>query len=193
VKTLQDSQPSLAMVLSAAQFAADKHRDHRRKDIARTPYINHPLDVAHILWFEGGVRDVKVLTAALLHDTVEDTDTSFVEVETHFGTEVRKMVEEVTDDRTLTSRERKAKQIKKASHISPAAQQIKLADKISNLRDIFREAPKGWSVERQVQYFKWAEKVINQLRGVNPQLEAAFDTIYETFFSKGSPSIEKTQ
>lgn len=182
VTVLSDSQPLPAYVLAAANFAALKHRHQRRKDKKRTPYINHPIAVAHILWFEGGVRDHNVITAALLHDTVEDTDTSFAEVEELFGVEVRKIVEEVTDDRTLPSQERKQNQIKKASRISESARLVKLADKISNLRDIHNDPPDGWSEKRQTQYFKWAEKVVNELRGVNAELEAAFDLIYRDFF-----------
>ena len=105
-----------------------------------------------------------------------------------FGSRVRKLVEEVTDDTSLPSRERKQKQIIKAPLSSSGAQQIKLADKISNLRDIFDEPPRGWSMERQATYYKWAREVVDGIRGVNPQLERCFDEIFRRFFNERCPT-----
>ena len=58
------------------------------------------------------------------------------------------------------------------------AKLVKLADKISNLRDILASTPSGWALERQQAYFDWAARVVNGLRGVHPELEALFDQIY---------------
>ena len=102
---------SFAELLKAADFAAKKHRDQRRKDSARTPYINHPIGVANILTEEGHVDDLATLQAALLHDTVEDTDTTFEEIEQIFGKEVRDIVDAVTDDKSLPYEERKRLQV----------------------------------------------------------------------------------
>lgn len=165
-------------ILRAASFAADKHRNQRRKDPAGSPYINHPLDVAHILWFEGGVRDEAVLVGAILHDTVEDTDTSLDEVEQIFGAQVRLYVDEVSDDTSLSRKQRKAAQLERAAHISSGARLIKLGDKISNLRDIVRVPPVGWQNNRCAEYFNWSKAVVDVLRGTNAHLEAAFDTVY---------------
>ena len=63
----------LALLLKAVAFSADRHRDQRRKGSDASPYINHPLDVADVLANIGGVTDVTILVAAVLHDTVEDT------------------------------------------------------------------------------------------------------------------------
>ena len=83
----------LGLVIRAAAFAADKHRDQRRKDAQATPYINHPLALARILTSEGGVTDAATLCAALLHDTIEDTrDDSADEIEQAFGAEVAAIV-----------------------------------------------------------------------------------------------------
>ena len=71
---------SLGDLLFAIDFAAKKHKDQRRKDPDETPYINHPIGVAHSLAHEGKVEDLNVLKAAILHDTVEDTDTTIEEV-----------------------------------------------------------------------------------------------------------------
>ncbi|XP_029431002.1 guanosine-3',5'-bis(diphosphate) 3'-pyrophosphohydrolase MESH1 isoform X1 [Rhinatrema bivittatum] len=133
-----------ARLLEAADFAAKKHRSQRRKDPEGTPYINHPIGVARILSHEAGVTDTAVLQAALLHDTVEDTDTTFLEIEEKFGKEIRQMVEEVTDDKTLPKRERKRLQIEHARHCSQGARLVKLADKLYNLRDLNRCTPTAW-------------------------------------------------
>ena len=169
----------LATLLKAAAFAADKHRTQRRKDADASPYINHPLALAHILCSEGGVTHVPVLAAALLHDTVEDTDTSLEELEREFGAEVAAIVAEVTDDKSLAKDERKRLQVVKASSKSMGAKQVKLADKISNLRDIAATPPAEWSTDRRVAYFHWAKEVVNGLRGSKERLEAAFDETYE--------------
>nr|KAF6409999.1 HD domain containing 3 [Rousettus aegyptiacus] len=130
-----------AQLLEAADFAARKHRGQRRKDPEGTPYINHPIGVARILTHEAGITDIAVLQAALLHDTVEDTDTTLDEVELHFGAQVRGLVEEVTDDKTLPKLERKRLQVEQAPHSSPGAKLVKLADKLHNLRDLKRCTP----------------------------------------------------
>jgi Guanosine polyphosphate pyrophosphohydrolases/synthetases len=67
--------------------------------------------VAEILTDEANVRDVEVIQAAILHDTVEDTDTSFDEIEAEFGVNVCQLVKEVTDDKSLPKAERKRLQV----------------------------------------------------------------------------------
>jgi (p)ppGpp synthase/HD superfamily hydrolase len=159
-------------------FAALKHSTQRRKDSTATPYINHPIGVANILANEGDVIDLDVLMAALLHDTVEDTECSFEEIEEHFGESIRKIVEEVTDDKSLPKMERKRLQIEHAKTSSPKAKQVKLADKLYNLRDLQRETPVGWTKERADEYFKWAKLVVDNMRGTNPKLESKLDEIF---------------
>ncbi len=170
-----ETAAGLGSVLRALSFAAEKHRHQRRKDREASPYINHPIDLAHILHNEAGVTDPVVLTAAVLHDTVEDTETTLAELEGIFGSEVSGVVAEVTDDRSLSQAERKKHQEDHARHASFQAQQVKLADKISNLRDITRSPPDGWSLERKRAYFDWAGRVIEGMRGKHPRLEALFD------------------
>uniref|UniRef100_A0A670YZ12 Guanosine-3',5'-bis(diphosphate) 3'-pyrophosphohydrolase MESH1 n=1 Tax=Pseudonaja textilis TaxID=8673 RepID=A0A670YZ12_PSETE len=132
-------------LLDAVDFAARKHSGQRRKDPERTPYINHPIGVAQILAQEAGVADVAVLQAALLHDTVEDTDTTFAEIEQRFGPEVRRLVEELTDNKALPQAERKRLQVERAAGLSAGARLVALADKLYNLRDLDRRVPEGWS------------------------------------------------
>lgn len=168
---------STSEFLRALSFAAYKHRDQRRKD-NKTPYINHPIAVANILLNEAGVTDEAVLIAALLHDTVEDTDTNPEEIEQHFGRIVRGIVDEVTDDKSLPSAVRKQQQIEHVGGLSGPAKLIKLADKTANLRDLTAAPPAGWSAERIEDYLEWGYAVINEIRGTHPQLEAIFDQAY---------------
>ena len=121
---------SMAMnfVLKAASFAARKHRFQKRKDADASPYINHPIEVARIVVESGGVNDPEIVAGALLHDTIEDTDTTAEELEAEFGVRVRRMVEEVTDDKDLKKDERKRLQVAHASELSSDATVVKLAD-----------------------------------------------------------------
>jgi guanosine-3',5'-bis(diphosphate) 3'-pyrophosphohydrolase len=165
-------------ILAALQFAAFKHRDQRRKDHAASPYINHPIALANVLWHEGGVRDAGVICAALLHDTIEDTQTTAEEIENAFGLRIARMVLEVTDDKLLPKAERKRRQVEHAPHLSRGAKLVKLADKICNLRDVADSPPATWSLRRRRQYFDWAKNVVAGLRGTNRRLEQAFDEAY---------------
>jgi guanosine-3',5'-bis(diphosphate) 3'-pyrophosphohydrolase len=163
-------------VLRAAMFAAEKHRTQRRKDID-TPFINHPLQLAYIL-VQADVEDPVVLAAALLHDTIEDTSTTHDEIEIVFGHEIANIVAECSDDKRLSKLERKQAQIDHAAKISQKAKLVKLADKIANVSDIDGAPPAGWSIERKREYFDWAKKVVDQMRGTHARLEARFDAEY---------------
>ena len=164
-----------AVVFRAMQFAAERHVLHRRKGGRDIPYINHPIAVATLLATVGGVADPDLLAAALLHDTVEDTATTPGELLEHFGARIAGLVAEVTDDPSLDSAERKATQEREAPFKSPSAKLIRLADKTCNVRDITYHPPHGWSAERRLAYFGWAERVVAGLRGSHEVLEAAFD------------------
>lgn len=174
---LMSSTPT-GLILKATHFAAQKHRDQRRKGSDAAPYINHPIDLANLLWNKGDVWDEVTILAALLHDTVEDTETTFEEIEREFGPDVRSVVAEVTDDKSLPKEDRKRLQVEHASHLSDRARLVKLADKISNLRDIVLSPPEGWSTERKLAYCEWGKQVVDKLRGINPTLEGLFDDIY---------------
>jgi (p)ppGpp synthase/HD superfamily hydrolase len=164
-----------AALLEALHFAATKHRDQRRKDPAASPYINHPIRVAQLLSSTGAVTDLVTLQGALLHDTVEDTDTTPEELQEIFGPEVQQVVAEVTDDKSLPKGDRKRLQIEHASHLSHRAQQIKIADKIANIQDVATSPPANWSTQRQQEYLDWSEQVVAGCRGANPALEDLFD------------------
>ena len=165
------------LLLKAARFSAEKHRDQRRKDSHASPYINHPLQVAETLASIGGVEDVSLLVAALLHDTVEDTGTRPEEIEADFGAEVLFLVMEVTDDKSLPKPERKRLQVEHAPHKSHRAKLLKLADKICNVNDILNTPPADWSLQRRREYLLWTEQVVAGLRGASPRLERRYDEL----------------
>src|SRR5437879_8833541 len=168
----------LALLLKALAFAAHKHRDQRRKDAQASPYINHPIALADVLVNEGGVTDFEVLCAALLHDTVEDTATSHEELIDAFGSRIARIVAEVTDDQRLPKAERKRLQIEHAPKLSQEARLVKLADKLCNLRDVAERPPAKWDLARRREYFDWAKRVVDGMRGTHARLEAAFDAAY---------------
>lgn len=165
----------LSLILKAASFAADKHRNQSRKGVEATPYINHPLEVARILAEEGGVTDAELLAAALLHDTIEDTETSTEELRAHFGDRVTDLVLEVTDNKGLAKDVRKRLQIEYAPYKSPGAALIKAADKIANVRDVIERPPAHWGLVRRVDYVGWAERVVEGLPNVTEVLRALFE------------------
>ncbi|KAK0084152.1 hypothetical protein PV325_007529 [Microctonus aethiopoides] len=185
-KSLRDLSKNelLSLIVRCSDFAARKHTKQRRLDLEATPYINHPIGVANILTQEGDVTDPVVIVAAILHDTVEDTDTTIEEIEREFGPEVRLVVSEVTDDKTLPKEERKRLQIEHSSHISHEAKQVKLADKIYNLRDLQKSIPIGWTPKRVEEYFNWSKAVIDGCRGTNVKLEKIFDAIIAKQFEQ---------
>jgi guanosine-3',5'-bis(diphosphate) 3'-pyrophosphohydrolase len=168
----------LPLIIDALAFAAHKHRDQRRKDKGASPYINHPVTLAHILVTEGGVTDPIAIAGALLHDTVEDTDTTYEELVAQFGKEVADVVMEVTDDKALPKAERKELQVMHAPHMTQAGKLVKIADKTANLRDIASHPPADWTWARRSEYAQWAKRVVDNLGPVNPALEASFAKAY---------------
>ena len=176
-----DTISNTTALLRALHFAADKHRDHRRKGEEASPYINHLIEVAELLAREGGVTDLITLQAAILHDTLEDTRTTVEELTALFGSEVRQVVEEVTDDKRLPKTERKRLQIEHAPQLSAHAKVVKLADKISNILGVIQTPPAGWSLERRREYLDWSDQVVAGCRGSN----AALEKLYAETVAKG--------
>lgn len=164
---------SFDLVVDALEYAALMHAGQRRKGRGRAPYINHPISVMALL-HRAGVTDPAVLAAALLHDTVEDTEASREDLAERFGEPVAAIVAEVTDDKSLPQAERKQAQIDKAPHLSLEARLVKLADKTANVSDLV-QAPPDWPRERLRDYTHWAAAVVAPMRGTHAALEAAFD------------------
>lgn len=171
----------MKLLVAALEFAAKKHRDQRRKDHAASPYINHPIALVQILVGDANIQDEVVLAAALLHDTIEDTDTTAEEITEHFGEKISSIVLEVTDDVSLSRSERKALQIAHAPTLSPEAALVKLADKIANLRDLSIAPPLNWSEKRKNDYCQWAKQVVERIPNPHPRLLTLFEEATQDF------------
>lgn len=162
----------LSFLFNAIVFAAEKHQFQRRKGYLKIPYINHPLKVCKTL-IDHGELDSDLLVASVLHDTLEDTQTTYKEIEDFFGTKVAKIVNEVTDDMSLPENIRKELQVEKAPKLSNSAKKIKIADKLCNITDLINY-PIYWSKARKIRYIEWSGRVFSQCRGVNTSLEMSF-------------------
>ena len=165
------------LILKAAKFSAQKHSRQRKKDEFSTPYVNHPIAVSLVISEIGGIKDPEVLAAALLHDTIENTETTAEELEAEFGKQVSKYVIEVSDDKSLPKEERKRKQIENAKYLSKGATLIRLGDKISNAKDIVYNPPDNCDKNRRREYLDWAVEVISNCPQVNDALENRFKMV----------------
>lgn len=163
----------LALLVNAVNFAAQRHKDQTRRD-GTTPYINHPIEVMQLLLDVGDVYDVEILAAAVLHDTVEDTETTSDELRAKFGERVAFLVAQCTDDKSLPKSERKRLQVEHAPHMNPDAKLIKICDKTSNMRSLVEHPPLDWTWERCSEYLNWCMRVFQGLEGVNVVLDKAF-------------------
>ena len=178
------NENNMGLFIKALHLSARQHSTQRRKDAQATAYINHPVHLVKVLWEVGKVDDINVLVAALLHDTLEDTvrqgspedEALQKEIEQLFGSKVLGIIKEVTDDKSLDSGVNKEKQVAHAKTLSHEARLVKLADKLSNVSDIIINPPSAWPVKRKEKYLDWAERVVNEIRGTNPDLEKEFDT-----------------
>jgi guanosine-3',5'-bis(diphosphate) 3'-pyrophosphohydrolase len=164
----------IVLITNACDFAARRHVNQRRKGDAGEPYINHLAEVAELL-ARATDGDAVLVAAAYLHDTLEDTATTYEELDELFGPQIAALVAEVTDDKSLPKAERKRLQIAKAPGKSERARLLKVADKTSNLRALVSSPPSGWDRARVADYIDWAEKVVAGCRGLNASLEQAFD------------------
>lgn len=168
-----------SIVLKALAFAAEKHRFQFRKGEEQTPFINHPIKVANLLSEVGKIDDPATICGAILHDTIEDTVTSCDELEVLFGKEICGLVSEVSDDRYMKPSESKIHQVDYAALLSEKAKLIRLADKIANVYDIAHFPPAHWTKERRKQYLNWSKSVVDNIRGINPELEQKFDDVFQ--------------
>ncbi len=121
-------------VKTAELFAGKKHSHITRKD-GKTPYFNHLQDVVNRLK-KLGIVNQDIICAGWLHDTIEDTDTDFDDIEERFGLKVAKIVSEVTKDKRLPKKEREKAYVKQLKTASVEAKTIKLCDIVSNLADL---------------------------------------------------------
>jgi len=178
-------------LIRALKFAADKHADHQKQDSKSSPYINHLIEVIETLWTIGKVRDSITLVSAILHDTLEHTDTTEEELESLFGQKVVSVVCEVSDDMSLPEGIRKQLQIDHAANLSGRAKQIKLADKICNVRDKINSPPKNWSMNQHKQYLDWTKEVVNNLHLDHSRLLDFYNMLLKLGYDIESPNHQE--
>jgi (p)ppGpp synthase/HD superfamily hydrolase len=177
----------LILVSRAADFAARAHVDQHRKGLAQEPYVNHLAEVAGLLAQATMGADATLVAVGWLHDTVEDTPVTMEDLDEAFGTEIARLVGELTDNKSLPKLDRKRLQVERMGVSSPRAQLVKFADKTSNIRALVRTPPAGWDRARLVDYVDWGEAVIARatvrdtfletvFRDAVAQARAAFDT-----------------
>ena len=172
-----DDNPVLK-IASAVHFAAFKHTNQKRKGKDAEPYINHLAEVAATLALHTKGEDLNLVVAGLLHDTLEDTETTYEGLVSGFRRDVADLVKEVIDDKSLLKAERKRLQVKNTPHKSVRAKMLKIADKLSNVKAIMNRPPQNWPPERKREYFDWAKQVVDECNGVNRGLEEAFAKLY---------------
>jgi len=164
------------LFLKALSFATKQHSGQVRKGGLGIPYINHPVEVTRVLYELGDVRDMDLLCAALLHDVVEDTETTKEDLEREFGKEIAGIVEEVSDPHELDTLAARKRQIIIAPKLSYSAKLLRLVDKICNVKDI-GESPPLWQNGRRLEYIAWATQVVEALKPVNTTLENLFEKV----------------
>ncbi|MCU0432756.1 MAG: HD domain-containing protein [Bacteroidia bacterium] len=164
----------MKLLADAILFAAVCHNGQYRKD-GKTPYINHPLEVMHHLVHLAEVTDEELLSAAVLHDVVEDTHVTAIQLEQRYSKRISTIVVELTDDKHQGKSERKLLQVENAHQLSPEARLIRISDKICNVHDMHLAPPMNWAVTERLNYVTWALSVVDQIRGTDARLEKAFD------------------
>jgi GTP diphosphokinase / guanosine-3',5'-bis(diphosphate) 3'-diphosphatase len=165
---------TVSSLAKAYALAAQWHARQRRKGDAEEPYVNHLVEVAHLVAWATGGEDINLVIAGVLHDAIEDAEISAAQIEAEFGEDVAHLVLAATDDKSLPYAERKRLQVETTPHKSARAKVLKMADKTANLRSL-ATSPPAWSLERKLEYVAWSRRVVAGARGVNAQLEAAFD------------------
>lgn len=157
-------------------FAADAHKNQKRKGDNGSPYINHLIETAYLLTNIAKFEDDELIQAAILHDIIEDTDVTPEILEAEFGKRVASLVKSVTDDKSLSLEERRANQIAHLASASNDTKLIKLADHCSNIISI----PPNWSGERIESYRKWSHEVASLCFGVSKGLALEYQKRYKT-------------
>jgi guanosine-3',5'-bis(diphosphate) 3'-pyrophosphohydrolase len=172
------SDRNIFLLMKALFFASVKHQSHKRNDRNRSPYLNHPVSVAYYL-SSCGITDPDILCAALLHDTLEKTETTREELLREFGQKILSIVEELTDDPALSKKEQHEAQIRNAPLESHEAKIIKIGDKISNITHLKENSPLDLDSKKKLEYLNWTRQVIDGIRGTNTCLENRYDEQYE--------------
>lgn len=177
-KTMRMSDVKL--LIKMMHFASKKHKDQRRYDEGKTPYINHPIDVAYLIMEYTSVTDVSTYMAALAHDLIEDQGVTREEIVELFGEKTAGIVVEVTDDDSLTKNEIKKAQIINAKNKTEGAAILKIADKISSMIDTI-ENPPPWPRSTKLKSFKHAKKVVENMPSLPDHVQPLIEYFYEVY------------
>lgn len=145
-------------LLEAVAFAARAHHGQMRKDRA-TPYVSHAFRVCLVVRDLFGFDDPRMLIAALLHDTIEDTTTDYDDLEERYGPEIAAWVSYLTKDKRLPEQEREQSYLERLKEAPWQVQVCKLADVFDNLLDI-SQLP----TDRQARSLERAEHYFAELR-----------------------------
>ena len=124
------------MIHKAIEFATVKHQNQKRKG-TNIPYIVHPMEVMQILTANNCSNEV--IVSGILHDTLEDTDTTIEEITSIFGSVVADIVNSESEDKTKTWKERKQATINRIKEGNLESKLVCCADKVSNLRSMFED------------------------------------------------------
>lgn len=156
----------------AVRFAGVKHSEKNQKiPGTEIPYVVHVCNVAmEILVASRSSPDMDerfAVTVALLHDTLEDTETTFDEIEKEFGKDVAVAVSALTKNKQLKKEDRMADSLKRIIALNNEASAVKLADRITNLQ----KPPDDWSDEKKAKYLSEARLILKLLKSSNQYLE----------------------
>lgn len=144
---------------SSHEFAARAHEGQTRSD--KTPYIEHPTRVAEIVRKYKSSKSIDdLISAAHLHDTIEDTETTEADIKKLFGGLVASLVKELTSDKEKVKEVGKTQYLlNKMSKMSSYGLVIKLADRLDNVSDLKTAKNENW----RAKYKKETEDILNQL------------------------------
>ncbi|MAW89156.1 MAG: phosphohydrolase [Phyllobacteriaceae bacterium] len=165
-------------IADATLFAARAHAGQVREDSGE-PYVNHLAEVAAFLSALEPFDPVLV-TAAWLHDVVEDTAFTLDDIQMLFGSEVAELVSDVTDPPGIKGKARRDRQVTHTRESGPRVKLLKLADKTSNVEELIGLPADRFDRKGNERYLKWARRVVDVCRGLAPDLEARFDRSAET-------------
>jgi len=152
----------------AVLFTVRKHATQTRRD--GSPYVAHPLRVAESLRSIGGIEDMNVILAGLMHDLIEDTECEWATIAKRFGEPVADLVAILSGDMRLPKVQRREEVVDRIRAAPTEAKAVRLADRLDNLADM-----KGFSESRRKEYIRDSWKILEACAGANPGLEKALE------------------
>lgn len=159
-------------IVKALQFATKKHEGQVRK-FDKTPYITHPIRVADVLKLYAPDNDELpiLIASAYLHDTLEDTDTSFKELKENFGLEVARIVMELSTAPFLSDKVKTSYLCHHMKLMSSPALTVKLADRLDNVSDLanFQKSKMAEKIDQTAKMIASVQKT-RRLNGVQQTL-----------------------